>query len=59
MAEIYQYLNENDQVEPKVVLMKLRNYFGLNEVQAIHIYKIWRKQYLKRQTKVNPLRYKV
>ena len=45
--EVYQFINERDDVDPVVIIESVINYFSITKVQAINVYKEWKKEYMK------------
>ena len=41
--EVYQFINERDDVDPVVIIESVINYFSITKVQAINVYKEWKK----------------
>lgn len=52
MAEVYEYLNKNDNEEPDRLLKGIIKKFNLDIFEAIRLYDSWKDEYMKSRFKV-------
>lgn len=47
MEEMFEYLDQISYMEPRVIKIRLKNYFGLDKGDADRVYKAWKNYYIK------------
>lgn len=52
MAEIFDYLNKYQDQPPKVIKLRVQNYFGLSQEETEEVYNQWKDTYMKPNIKL-------
>lgn len=52
MAEIFDYINKYQDQSPKVIKLRIQNYFGLSQEETEEIYNQWKATYMKPKIKL-------
>ncbi len=47
MEEMFEYLDQISYMEPRVIKIRLKNYFDLDKDDADRVYRSWKNYYVK------------